>query len=70
MTAKAELVEHSLAEARRQGSHGTEDAHLVALLSCVNVDQEITPELFTAVALILSCMVWFKGMRPGYGKCA
>jgi flagellar biosynthesis protein len=66
--AEAELAEHLIAEARRQGIYVTEDPQLVALLSRVNVDQEIPPELFTAVAVILSWVYWLKGMRPGDEK--
>jgi len=32
------------------------------------VDQEIPPELYTAVAVILSWVYWLKGMRPGDEK--
>jgi len=46
----------------------TEDPQLLALLSCLNVDQEIPPELYTAVAVILSWVYWLKGMRPGDEK--
>ena len=66
--AEAELAEHLIAEARRQGIYVFEDPQLVALLSRVNVDQEIPPELFTAVAVILSWVYWLKGMRPGDEK--
>jgi flagellar biosynthesis protein len=68
VTANAELTEHLIAEACRQGIYVTEDPQLVALLSRVNVDQEIPPELFTAVAVILSWVYWLKGMRPGDQK--
>jgi flagellar biosynthesis protein len=40
----------------------------LALLSRLNVDQEIPPELYTAVAVILSWVYWLKGMRPGDEK--
>jgi flagellar biosynthesis protein len=32
------------------------------------VDDEIPPELYTAVAVILSWVYWLKGMRPGDEK--
>jgi flagellar biosynthesis protein len=57
-----------LEEARRQGIYVTEDPQLLALLSRVNVDQEIPPELYTAVSVILSWVYWLKGMRPGDEK--
>jgi flagellar biosynthesis protein len=57
-----------LEEARRQGIYVTEDPQLLALLSRINVDQEIPPELYTAVSVILSWVYWLKGMRPGDEK--
>lgn len=70
VTAKAEedLAERLIEEARRQGVYVTQDPQLVALLSRLNVDQEIPPELYTAVAVILSWVYWLKGMRPGDEK--
>ena len=70
VTAKGEdeLALQMLAEAQRQGVFVTEDPQLLALLSCLNVDQEIPPELYTAVAVILSWVYWLKGMRPGDEK--
>jgi flagellar biosynthesis protein len=63
--ADADLAEHLIEEARRQGVYVTEDPQLLALLSRLNVDDEIPPELYTAVAVILSWVYWLKGMRPG-----
>jgi len=37
----------------------------VALLSRLKVDEEIPPELYTVVAVVLSWVYWLKGMRPG-----
>ena len=70
VTAKADahLAEHLIEEARRQGVYVTEDPQLLALLSRLNVDDEIPPELYTAVAVILSWVYWLKGMRPGDEK--
>ena len=70
VTAKGEdeLALQMLAEAQRQGVFVTEDPQLLALLSCLNVDQEIPPELYTAVAVILSWVYWLKGMCPGDEK--
>jgi flagellar biosynthesis protein len=53
------------AQAREYGVYVTEDPKLLALLSRLKVDQEIPPELFTAVSVILSWVYWLKGMRPG-----
>ena len=66
--ADADLAEHLIEEARRQGVYVTEDPQLLALLSRLNIDQEIPPELYTAVAVILSWVYWLKGMRPGDEK--
>ena len=55
-------------EARRQGVYVSEDPQLLALLSRLNVDDEIPTELYTTVAVILSWVYWLKGMRPGDEK--
>lgn len=70
VTAKADrqLAESLIEEARRQGVYVTQDPQLLALLSRLNVDDEIPPELYTAVAVILSWVYWLKGMRPGDEK--
>jgi flagellar biosynthesis protein len=52
-------------EARKQGVFISEDPQLLALLSRLDVDQEIPQELYTAVAVVLSWVYWLKGMRPG-----
>ena len=72
VTAKAEddLALEMIAQARLHGVYVTEDPKLLALLSRLNVDQEVPPELFTAVAVILSWVYWLKGMRPGDEKVA
>jgi len=38
------------------------------LLSRVELEQEIPPELYTAVAVILSWVYWLRGMQPGDEK--
>ena len=70
VTAKAEdeLALEMIAEARAHGVYITQDPALLALLSRLDVDQEVPPELFTAVAVILSWVYWLKGMRPGDEK--
>jgi flagellar biosynthesis protein len=70
VTAKAEdeLALEMIAEARLNGVYITEDPALLALLSRLQVDQEVPPELYTAVAVILSWVYWLKGMRPGDEK--
>lgn len=70
VTAKGEedMALRILDEARRQGVFITEDPQLLALLSRLNVDEEIPPELYTVVAVVLSWVYWLKGMRPGDEK--
>ena len=70
VTAKGEedLAVRMLEEARRQGVFINEDPQLLALLSRLNVDEEIPPELYTVVAVVLSWVYWLKGMRPGDEK--
>jgi len=70
VTAKAEddLALEMIAEARAHGVFITQDPALLALLSRLDVDQEVPPELYTAVAVILSWVYWLKGMRPGDKK--
>ena len=70
VTAKgdAELAQKIIEEAQRHGVYVAEDPQLLALLSRIDIDKEIPPELFTAVAVILSWVYWIKGMRPGDEK--
>lgn len=70
VTAKgdAELAQKILDEAQRHGVYVAEDPQLLALLSRIDIDKEIPPELFTAVAVILSWVYWLKGMQPGDEK--
>lgn len=70
VTAKGEeeVAVRMLEEARKQGVFITEDPQLLALLSRLNVDEEIPPELYTVVAVVLSWVYWLKGMQPGDEK--
>lgn len=70
VTAKGEedLAWRMIEEARKQGVFISEDPQLLALLSRLEVDQEIPQELYTAVAVVLSWVYWLKGMRPGDEK--
>jgi len=67
VTAKGEneLAQRIVAEAKRQGVYVAEDPRLLAMLSRLDVGQEIPPEMFTAVAVILSWVYWLRGMQPG-----
>ena len=67
VTAKGDddLAMRIIDEARKQGVFISEDPQLLALLSRLEVDQEIPQELYTAVAVVLSWVYWLKGKRPG-----
>ena len=52
-------------EAEKHGVFISEDPQLLALLSRLNVDEEIPQELYTAVAVVLSWVYWLKGLKPG-----
>jgi len=66
--ASDELAERLIAEAERQGVYVTRDPQLLALLSELEIDQEIPERLYTAVAIILSWAYWLRGLRPGDEK--
>lgn len=70
ITAKGEheLAQRIVEEAKRQGVYVAEDPRLLAVLSRLDVGQEIPQEMFTAVAVILSWVYWLKGMKPGDEK--
>ena len=70
VTAKGEddLARQMIEEAKKQGVFISEDPQLLALLSRLNVDEEIPRELYTAVDVILSWVYWLKDMRPGDEK--
>lgn len=59
-----------LEAARRHGIHVARDPQLLALLSHLEPDQAIPPELYRAVAVILSWAYWLRGMQPGDEKNA
>jgi len=70
VTAKGddELALRIIQEAKRQGIYVAEDPRLLAMLSRLDVGQEIPEEMFTAVAVILAWVYWLKGMQPGEEK--
>lgn len=61
---KGAVAEAIIAEAKKQGVHIAEDARLVALLSQLQLDDEIPEDLYVAVAVILSWVYWLQGMTP------
>jgi flagellar biosynthesis protein len=60
-----ELAQRIVQEAKRQGVYVTEDPRLLAMLSRLDVGQEIPPDMYNAVAVILAWVYWLKGMQPG-----
>ncbi len=63
-----ELAARIVQEAQRQGVYVTQDPRLLAMLSRLDVGQEIPADMFNAVAVILSWVYWLKGMQPGDEK--
>ncbi len=63
-----EVAERIVQEAQRQGVHVAEDPALLAMLSKVDIDEAIPPEVYTAVAVVLSWVYWLRGMQPGDEK--
>ena len=70
VTAKGqnEMARRILEEAQKQGVYVAEDPQLLALLSRLDVGEEIPQDMYTAVAVILSWVYWLKGMQPGDEK--
>ncbi len=70
VTAKGhdDLARRIIEEAKKQGVYVAEDPQLLALLSKLDVGDEIPQDMYTAVAVILSWVYWLKGMRPGDEK--
>ena len=62
---EGELALRIIAEAKRQGVYVSEDPRLLAMLSRLDVGQEIPEDMFTAVAVILAWVYWLIGMQPG-----
>lgn len=63
-----EIAERILDEARKHGVYVAQDPQLLAMLARLDIDQEIPPNLYAAVAVILSWAYWLKGMEPGDEK--
>ncbi len=70
VTAKGEdeLARRIVAEAKTQGVYVAEDPRLLAMLSKLDVGQEIPQDMFTTVAVILAWVYWLKGIQPGDEK--
>lgn len=63
-----EVADRIVQEAERQGVHVSQDPALLAMLSKVDIDEAIPPEVYTAVAVVLSWVYWLRGMQPGDEK--
>ncbi|MFZ9989848.1 MAG: EscU/YscU/HrcU family type III secretion system export apparatus switch protein [Burkholderiaceae bacterium] len=72
VTAKAqdELAERIIEIAKEQGIYIAQDPQLLAMLSRLDLEEQIPPQLYAAVAVILSWAYWLKGMEPGDEKVA
>ena len=57
-----------VAEARRQGVPVMRDAALAARLSELPLDTVIPPDVYRAVAVVLSWVYWMEGREPAEGK--
>jgi flagellar biosynthesis protein len=70
VTAKGqdELAERIIAIAKEQGIYIAQDPQLLAMLSRLDLEEQIPPQLYAAVAVILSWAYWLKGMTPGDEK--
>ena len=67
---EGEVAQRILDEALKHDIWVAEDPRLLALLAQVRVNEEIPPQLYTAVAVILSWVYWLRGMHPGDEKTA
>ena len=65
---QGEMADRIVQEAQRQGVHVAEDPALLAMLSQVDIDESIPPEVYSAVAVVLSWVYWLRGMQPGDEK--
>jgi flagellar biosynthesis protein len=63
-----DLAQKIIEEALKHGVYVAQDPQLLALLGRMDLEAEIPPEMYTAVAVILSWVYWLKGMRPGDEK--
>lgn len=66
VTAKGDgaLADRIVEEALKHGVHISEDPLLLSLLARLELGEEIPPQLYSAVAVVLSWVYWLKGMSP------
>jgi flagellar biosynthesis protein len=65
---KGDLAEKILAIAKKEGVPIYKDEDLVALLSMLELHQDIPVELYRLVAEVLAFSYWLRGMKPGDEK--
>jgi flagellar biosynthesis protein len=63
-----QLADEIIQAARKAGVPIHKDEDLVALLSLLELDQEIPESLYRAVAEVLVYSYWIRGMKPGDEK--
>ena len=59
---EGELAQAIIRHAEENGIWIAQNPELVALLARVDVDREIPPELYSAVAVILAWVYWLRGL--------
>lgn len=62
-----ELAELIVEEARRQGVLIARDEALAMALSRLPLEEQVPPELYRAVAIVLAWSYWLRGLSPGEG---
>jgi flagellar biosynthesis protein len=67
-TGRERMAQEIVAEARRQGVPVMRDAVLAARLSELPLDTVIPPDVYRAVAVVLSWVYWMEGREPTEGK--
>lgn len=63
-TGRELMAQEIVAEARRQGVPVMHDAMLAARLSELPLDAVIPPDVYRAVAVVLSWVYWMEGREP------
>lgn len=67
-TGRERMAQEIVAEARRQGVPVMRDAVLAARLSELPLDTVIPPDVYRAVAVVLSWVYWMEGREPSQAK--
>lgn len=66
-TGREEMAKAIVAEAHRQGVPVMRDSLLAARLSELPLDTRIPPDVYRAVAVVLSWVYWMQGREPDSG---